>query len=66
MTRELDLSKKPDRRTLLRVVNELQNLIGEAQMHHRNDRDPDGFEKGNNKLDAAFELCIAARRHDPP
>lgn len=45
-------------RKLLRVIGELQTLIGAAKNYHQNDRDPGGFEKGQKSLDEAFRLCI--------
>jgi len=62
----LVIDSKPTRAQLLRVVAELQSLIGEASAAHGNDRDPDGFEKGQAALRKAFGLCVAARRFDPP
>lgn len=60
------VSKKPTRRDLLKVVTELQALISKGRSLHGNDRNPHGFEQGQNVLQEAFELCIAARSFDPP
>lgn len=60
------IDRKPDRATLLRIVSQLQRLIGEAESLHGNDRNPNGFELGQKALKEAFNLCISARRFDPP
>lgn len=62
----LKVSKKPTRRDLLEIVTELQTLISKGLSLHANDRNPNGFEQGQNVLQEAFELCIAARSFDPP
>jgi uncharacterized protein (DUF1778 family) len=64
--RDADICCKPTRAVLLRVVEELQNLIGQASAHHGNDRDPDSFELGQKALEQAHDLCIQARSFDPP
>lgn len=43
---------------LLIVLNELQTLIGSAKGDHANDRDQSGWENGQLKLEAAFNICI--------
>ena len=40
------------------VVGELQSLIGRAKESHYNDKDPHGFQKGQEALKEAFEICI--------
>lgn len=60
------ITKKPSRKDLLRVITELQTLIGTAMSRHGNDRDPHGFEKGQRALEQAHNLCIEARAFDPP
>lgn len=45
-------------RRLLVVIDRLQGLISSAENHHENDRDPNGFVKGQTKLREAFRLCI--------
>lgn len=62
----IQITKKPTRRDLLLVVTELQGLIGKAMTRHANDRDPDGYEKGQKLLEQAHALCIQARTFDPP
>lgn len=62
----LKVIKKPTRRDLLKVVTELQTLISKGRSLHANDRNPHGFEQGQNVLQEAFELCISARSFDPP
>jgi hypothetical protein len=58
--------KRPTRRQLLQAITELQSLIGRAAATHGNDRDRNGFEKGQKALDEALKLCINAREFDPP
>lgn len=62
----MKITKKPSRRELLKVVSELQDLIGDAIGAHANDRDPDAFVKVQTPLESALELCIQARSFDPP
>ena len=62
----MKLTKKPSRRELLKVVTELQSLIGDALGAHYNDRDPNAFHKVKAPLDKALELCVHARSFDPP
>jgi hypothetical protein len=45
-------------RKILLMVQEIQGLIGKARNNHQNDRDPQGFEKGQEQLQQAFDLCI--------
>jgi hypothetical protein len=58
--------RRPTRRDLLVVVGRLQDLVGRAMCAHGNDRNPDGFEQGMRALQAAHELCVAARSLDDP
>lgn len=60
------IAKKPTRKDLMKVITELQKLIGTAMSRHGNDRDPNGFEKGQIALEQAHNLCIEARSFDPP
>ena len=60
------MKRKPTRRDLLVVIGRLQDLIGRSLSTHGNDRNPDGFEQGMRALNDAFQLCIEARRQDPP
>lgn len=57
---------KPTRRDLLIAVHTLQGLIGDAYMFHGNDRDPNGFERGQNALKEAERLCHCVLGADPP
>lgn len=45
-------------RKLLIVIGRIQDLSGRATSHHYNDRDPDGFEKGQKCLEEINRLCI--------
>lgn len=49
---------------LLRVISELQGLVGRASSYHANDRDRNGHEKGQACLHTAHELCIEASSFD--
>lgn len=62
----MDVVSKPTRKDLLRVLTELQDLIGEALAAHDNDRDPDSQVKVRTPLTKGFELCVQARSFDPP
>lgn len=62
----MHVSRKPTRKDLLRVVSELQDLIGEAMAAHDNDRDPDSQLKVRTPLAKGFDLCVQARKFDPP
>ncbi len=60
------ITKKPSRKTLLKVIGELQSMIGTARNTNANDRDTNGHEKTQNVLESAFKLCVQARAFDPP
>jgi hypothetical protein len=62
----VDINRKPTRRDLLKVLTELQGLIGEAMGAHDNDRDPDAQLKVRQPLEKGFALCIQAQSYDPP
>lgn len=62
----MEITKKPSRKDLLKVIGELQNLVGSAHGLHGNDRNRMGFEEGQKKLEQAHELCIQARSFDKP
>jgi hypothetical protein len=58
--------KKPNRKELVRVIQELQGLIGQAKGAAWNDRDPDRIENTQGPLGQAFDLCVDALSFDPP
>ena len=58
--------RKPTRRDLLVVISRLQGFIGRAIGFHGNDRDRNGFERGQSELEAAHLLCIESSAQDPP
>ena len=62
----MHIHHKPTRRELLKVLAELQGLIGEAMGAHDNDRDPDAQLKVRRPLEKGFDLCIQAQSYDPP
>jgi hypothetical protein len=45
-------------RKLLLVINQIQDMSGQAWHYHQNDRDPNGFEKGQKLLEKINALCI--------
>lgn len=57
---------RPNRRDLLIVIAQLQGLIERAHAAHGNDRNPNGFQQGQEALDKAHALCIRARSYDAP
>lgn len=61
-----EVRRKPTRADLLRVINRLQGLIGEARANLENDRNPAGFTDGRKRLREAHDLCVAARGFDLP
>lgn len=62
----LQITKKPSRNDLLKIVTLLQTMISNGRSLHANDLNPHGFEQGQKVLQDAFELCIKARSFDPP
>lgn len=42
---------------ILIKVYQIQSLVGEAWMHHQNDRNPEGFELAQKALKKAESLC---------
>ena len=57
---------KGNTRKIIRMVNEVDDLIGRAHALHANDRDPNGFEKAQNCLIDALGLCRDIRdMYDP-
>lgn len=57
---------KPTRADLLRVIEELQHLVGVGMAAAQNDRAPDRAAQIQGALKKAFDLCVAARSMDPP
>ncbi len=53
-------------RKQLKAISTIQTLIGRAESFHGNDRDRDGFEKGQNALREAFRLCLDVLSPYPP
>lgn len=47
-------------RRLLIVISEIQGLAGKAWASHQNDRDPHGFEEGQDALLEISKLCVEA------
>jgi hypothetical protein len=62
----LRVTRRPTRGELLRVIGELQTLVGIAKSAYENDRDPNRESSVRAPLDRAFELCVDALHHDPP
>lgn len=44
----------------------IQDLVGNAINWHGNDRDPNGFEKGQKALKEAFSIVVEMRSKYPP
>lgn len=66
LAQPLRVLRRPTRGELLRVVGELQTLVGMAKGAYENDRDPNREHSVRSPLDRAFELCIEALHYDPP
>ena len=49
-----------DIRKLLTIIGEIQDRVGMAKSWHENDRDPSAWERGQELLQEAFDLCIVA------
>lgn len=60
----MNVTRKPSRKTLLRVIGELQTLVGEAKGGYMNDRGKDRWEAVVKPLEKAFDLCLQARQFD--
>lgn len=58
--------ERPSRKDLLRVVGQLQDLIGQARAGYENDRASDRSVAVTKPLNDAFELCVLATSMDPP
>jgi len=58
--------RRPTRRDLLVVIGRLQDLVGEARARHMDDRDRNGYERGQEALERAHELCIEVLGMDDP
>ncbi len=61
----MKITKRPSRRDLLRVVYELQNIVGRAMVAN-NDRNPNQWGDTTKALEEAHTLCIDARAFDQP
>jgi hypothetical protein len=57
--------RRPTRRDLLIVIEQLQDIIGRARGANH-DRNPNRFAEVDGLLSAAFDYCLKARNHDPP
>lgn len=66
MSTRMKITKKPSRHDLLVVITQLQGMIGRASQLHGDDRNRNGFEKGQSVLEDAHQLCIEARSFDKP
>lgn len=58
--------KKPNRKELVAVIQELQGLIGRAKGAALNDRDPNRMDSIQRPLEQDFDICVAALSFDPP
>lgn len=64
-TARIQRPARPTRADLLRVIERLQNHIGEAIGAAQNDRAPDRADRIAAALNPAFELCVEVRSLDP-
>ena len=62
----MQITKKPTRKDLLKVISRLQGLIGSAQGIYDNDIATNRADRLHLLLEEAFDLCIQARSFDPP
>lgn len=60
------ITRKPNRKELVAVIQELQGLIGRAKGAALNDRDPNRMESIQRPLEQGFNLCVGALSFDPP
>ncbi len=60
------ITRKPNRKELVAVIQELQGLIGRAKGAALNDRDPNRFDNIQLPLEQGFNLCVDALSFDPP
>lgn len=58
--------KKPGRRELLKVITRIQDLAGKAKGAYQDDRAVERWSKVIEPLEEIFNLCVNARRMDPP
>lgn len=58
--------ERPSRKDLLRVVGQLQDLIGQARAAYENDRSTERADAVTGPLNKAFDLAVLARSLDPP
>ena len=61
----LAIISKPNRAQLLKVIGQLQTMVGQVKGIHQNDRDVDRYENVQTILAEAFDLCVLARSFDP-
>jgi len=50
----------------LKKLARVQDLVGRAIGYHGNDRDPNGFERGQSSLNEAFDLIVDMLGKYPP
>lgn len=60
------ITRKPNRKELVAVIQELQGLIGRAKGAALNDRDPNRMDSIQRPLEQGFNLCVDALSFDPP
>lgn len=59
-------ASKPNRKELVQVIGQLQNLIGLAKSAAWNDRDPNRMVNIQAPLSEGLDLCVDALSFDPP
>lgn len=45
-------------REILKLVGQIQDLVGQARGNHWNDRDQAAFAMAQNQLKEAFDICL--------
>lgn len=58
------IKSKPSRKTLLKVIGDLQGYIGAIQSRYGDDISPDRYSKVMDNCGEAFDLCVDARSFD--
>jgi len=57
---------KPNRKQLIRVIQELQDLLGQARGAALDDRNINRMRDLLRPLDQGFDLCVESLQYDPP
>ena len=52
------MKAKGNTKKILQKVGEIQDLVGLAMANHANDKNTDAYEKGQEQLKKAFDICL--------